>query len=158
MKVSVHGTVQLRDTLGRYMERLPKAAAKDLEKITEDYVFEFKQEILTRFPELFWKGTLTNSIRVEPMKDGFMIPMAIQGILLDLMAPHFAPMWKPSPKTGDILGEWALEKLPPWVKISHVLYVTPHPWMREPMLRARQKIIERISTGEFHNTMEKRGR
>lgn len=158
LKIDFKGMVELRDTLGRYVTKLPKAANKDLETISEDFVFEFKQELLSRFPELYWEGTLMSSIRSEKSSEGFQIPMSIHGILLDKMRPHLAPMWKPSPITGTILGEWALEKFPLEEKIPHVLYVKPHPWMRMPIERAKDKILERLENGEFHKTMEERGR
>jgi len=157
VSVDVKGLVELRDTIGRYVTKLPRAANKDVKTITDDFVFEFKNELLSRFPELYWTGELFKSIRREKTSDGYCIPMAIQGLLLEHMRPHFAPMWKPSPITGSILGYWAFEKL--WLeKFPHVLFVKPHPWMRAPIERARNKILERLKKGEFHKTMERRGR
>jgi len=158
IKMDTKGLVELRDTIGRYVTKLPRAANKDLETVSEDFVFEFRQELLSRLPELYWNSILISSIRTEKIANGFQIPMAIHGILLDKMSPHLAPMWTPSPITGTILGEWALDKFPEEEKIPNVLYVKPHPWMRAPIERARNKILERLENGEFHKTMEKRGR
>lgn len=148
--------ITLRETFSRYEIKLPIAGKRDMKTITDDFVYEMQQEITKK--DLIWNWTLYDSIRTEPMKDGFYIPVAIQGLLLEFMRPHKAPMWEPSPFTGQRLGEWALDKFPVTKKIPHVLMVHPHPWMSPAFVRAENKIVERLKEGEFHKTMEKRGR
>jgi len=156
--IEAKGLVRVADMLGRYAARLPRAMNTDIKTIAEDYAFEMAGELVRQ--NLIWKWKLlTSCVPKEIGKDTYAVQIPRYGFLLDKMKPHFAPMFKPSKVTGQVLAEWAVIKWGiPKEKLPAVIKVHPHPWMEAAFRRARDKLIRRLERGEFHKTIERKGR
>jgi len=156
--IETKGLVRVADMLGRYATRLPRAANKDIKTIAEDYAFEMRQELNAQL--LVWRGFLFGSCYVEPLeRNAYAIPIPRYGHYIDKMQPHCAPLSSP------VLMEWVKSgraairstgRAPPCPK--GWIAVRPHPWMEVAFRRARERIDDRLERGEFHKTIERKGR
>ena len=161
IKMDTKGLVELRDTLGKYATKLPKAMNTDIKTIAEDYAFEMAFELGVQ--RLRWKGKLISScVAKEIEKDTYAIAIPEYGFYLDRrISTKPVPLWKASKKTGQQLGDWATDPskigLPKDRLPSHMV-VHKHPWMKQSFRRARAKIERRLERGEFHKTIERKGR
>lgn len=158
IKMDTKGLVELRDTLGRYADKLPKAMNTDIKTIAEDYAFEMSGELTMQRLTWNWK-LLTSCVAKESGENSYEIAIPEYGYFLDRMKPHLAPMFKPSKQTGQVLADWAMTKWGlPKEKLPPVIKVRPHPWMKSAFMRARAKVERRLERGEFHKTIERKGR
>jgi len=160
IKMDTKGLVELRDTIGRYATKLPKAMNTDIKTIAEDYAFEMRNELNAKM--LVWRGFLFGSCFVEQIdKDSYAIPIPRYGQYIDKMdggsEGHFAPLsdpvlmdWVKSGR-GKIRGGGGPTK-------KGFIWVRPHPWMDIAFKRARERLDERLENGEFHKTIKRRGR
>ena len=147
--IKVSGLKETQSFLSKLDVELPKNAEMDVSLVADDYKRGLKNELLSQ--DLVWDKILYNSIkRQKTGNKEFSILMKKQGVYLDRMRPHFAPLSDPT------LKRWASEHGAnidlPYIKVH------PHPWIDRGMERGRKNLNKRLTDGKVARMFKKGGK
>lgn len=152
--IKVTGLKETQNYLSSLDARVSRAVEIDISNIATDFKRGLKDEIVSQ--NLIFRKDLFNSVRKRKRKDKqFVVTMNREGVWLDRMRPHFAPLADP------VLSEW-LERNQNGTSGKRpgkagYIWVRPHPWIEKGLQRARKKINKRLAKGKVARVFNKRG-
>ncbi|HUU77499.1 MAG TPA: hypothetical protein VMX55_04085 [candidate division Zixibacteria bacterium] len=157
--IKVSGLKETQSFLSKLDVQLPKNAEIDASLVADDYKRGLKNELLAQ--DLVWDKILYNSIKKQKTGDKeFSILMKKQGVYLDRMRPHFAPLADPTLKrwVDEHAGSSTSKGLGSGKGKKGYIYVKPHPWIERGMERGRKNLNKRLENGKVARMFKKGGK
>lgn len=159
VSIEARGLIDVRDSLGRVRDKLPRALKNDTLRVTNMYCREMRKEIIRK--RLIYRIELLKSIRPIPIQNGYGIPIPVYGHYIDKgtgkvagRATHIPPFY-PIKRWAEVKG---INPFKAYAGIKKRGGIRKTWWIDSSIQRGHQRLKEEIKKGEVLRTVKTGGR